>query len=733
MKRIFSFISLAILFFILPTNLSATHIAGGELTYVCTSPGVYTITLVAYRNCNPNSTPVPAPQSQLAVTIYYHATETDFSTTGVNPIIDTISNNYTDPCAPLPDGICLEKGIYIWENVQIGFSSDFIEIFIRTGNLSPGYNTNVDDPLNTGITYKAIIPPLAVGYTCHTSPYFNSDPPAVVCHQSYFDIDVSATPSVDSNTLTYEFFTPYINTPADPSMWLPAVGDFNPITWDEGFTADYSFGNASICPTTLSADGTINIYAENEGFYYNGVKVKEYSSNGTLISEINRIFTYVVANCNYNIASIEIPDAIIGTNNPQAPCGELTVSFENGSSNFNTSEWNFGDGNSLFDTTETGSPTYTYSDYGTYDITLVSYTDLIECADTTVKTITLLEPISGSIVQNDEQCLTSNSFDFELEINQNYPVTVTWNFGPNANQTSSTDLHPSGITFNTAETHTVTAWVHYSDCVIELSSAVVVFDGLIDEIAGPQHACDPQTVTFHGASNNPNFEYTWYIEEDTLTGLSVDYYFDEPGFYDIGLYVYNPDNGCESLQELDNYIEVFPTPQASFDISDEAFTIGEQFQIWDKSTNAETVNYSIVTDGFFSELKNPFYVFTNPGTHIITQIARNGNCTDQHTTQIEISPRKPIIPNAFTPNGDLLNDVFYINTHLNENVQLEIFDRWGLQVFSSDEYEKCDPVSGEYCWDGFNSINHKKCNKGHYFYIVKLKTGETYKGSIQLF
>ncbi len=725
MKRIFSFISLAILFFILPSNLSATHIAGGELTYVCTSPGVYTVTLIMYRDCGP----VSANLQPNRLFYYNHQTGDQGETANIVPVLENISDNYTDPCAPLPDGICLEKGTYVFENVPIGFSQDFIELFVRDNSLSPTYNTNVVLTVNTGVTFKALIPPLASGMICHSSPTFNSDPPAVVCLYSNNEIDVSCTPSNPLHTLEYEFFTPYDNTPASPAFWDLNINDFDTIIWDLGYTDNYSFGPESTTPTELTSDGTINVTANSEGFFYNGIRVKEYNTDGVLVSEIVRIFTYVAVECNYNIAGIKVAEL----NQGQLPCGELTLTLVNQSTNYNSSVWNFGDPNSPDNISLLDTAIHTFSDYGDFDITLISYTDDIECADTAVITVTILEPISGSIIPNSEQCLASNSFDFEFIINQNYPVNVIWDFGPNANQTTSTDLNPMGISFNSAGTYTVYANISYKSCEVQFSTTVNVFEGLLDEIAGPQHACDPQTVTFHGSSNNPNFEYTWYIEEDTLTGLSVDYYFDEPGFYDIALYVYDPDNGCESMQELDDYIEVFPTPQASFDISDEAFTIGEQFQMWDKSTNAETVNYSIVTDGFISELNNPLHVFTTPGTHIITQIARNGECIDQHTIQIEVSPRKPFIPNAFTPNGDLLNDVFYINTHLNENVQLEIFDRWGQKVFSSDEYEKCDPVSGEYCWDGYNSIKNKKCNKGHYFYVVKLKTGESYKGSIQLF
>lgn len=70
-------------------------------------------------------------------------------------------------------------------------------------------------------------------------------------------------------------------------------------------------------------------------------------------------------------------------------------------------------------------------------------------------------------------------------------------------------------------------------------------------------------------------------------------------------------------------------------------------------------------------------------------------------------PATLYIPNSFTPNGDGLNDVFriYFNDRITE-VNIEIFDRWGMKLFSST-----DP---NFEWDG--KFKGEKLPLGVYVY-----------------
>lgn len=73
-------------------------------------------------------------------------------------------------------------------------------------------------------------------------------------------------------------------------------------------------------------------------------------------------------------------------------------------------------------------------------------------------------------------------------------------------------------------------------------------------------------------------------------------------------------------------------------------------------------------------------------------------CTNQDTVYIKVF--KYFIPNAFSPNGDGLNDEFKaIGLYRNIRFNMQVFNRWGERVFETDDMDKGwdGTVGGEYC------------------------------------
>jgi gliding motility-associated-like protein len=113
------------------------------------------------------------------------------------------------------------------------------------------------------------------------------------------------------------------------------------------------------------------------------------------------------------------------------------------------------------------------------------------------------------------------------------------------------------------------------------------------------------------------------------------------------------------------------------------------------------------------------------GTHddiiFVTVTDKNG-CIDTASIRVQILiESKYYFPNAFSPNGDNINDYFYpIGLSTNAKVNyLKIFDRWGNLVFQKIDFQPGIEKEG---WDG-RSSSQEKLNPGVYVFLTEITDG----------
>ncbi len=107
----------------------------------------------------------------------------------------------------------------------------------------------------------------------------------------------------------------------------------------------------------------------------------------------------------------------------------------------------------------------------------------------------------------------------------------------------------------------------------------------------------------------------------------------------------------------------------------------------------------------------PYYTAQKPGIYQVLVTDENG-CTQTSTIEIQNDDCNLIhLPNIFTPNGDGVNDLFRIlgNTAHMQDVSFGIFDRWGQQVFFTDDQNRG--------WDG--TCKSKDVATGTYVYLLR--------------
>ncbi|WP_229676794.1 DUF7507 domain-containing protein [Pedobacter psychrotolerans] len=125
-------------------------------------------------------------------------------------------------------------------------------------------------------------------------------------------------------------------------------------------------------------------------------------------------------------------------------------------------------------------------------------------------------------------------------------------------------------------------------------------------------------------------------------------------------------------------------------------------------TQPKNGSVKVNTDGTVVYTPNPG--FTGVDTFIYRVKDANGNFTNEATGTITIEGF--FIPNVFTPNGDGKNDTFFIvGLEAYDSVDIEIYNRWGNQVYRMKGYKND--------WTGYG------LNEGTYFYKITLKKGGT--------
>jgi gliding motility-associated-like protein len=123
---------------------------------------------------------------------------------------------------------------------------------------------------------------------------------------------------------------------------------------------------------------------------------------------------------------------------------------------------------------------------------------------------------------------------------------------------------------------------------------------------------------------------------------------------------------------------------------------------WDFG-NGQTANTQIVST----------QTYTNSGTYVVYLEVSNGICSDIDSLFIQVIEDEPTlyVPNVFTPNGDLANEIFNVGATNIIEFSMMIFDRWGLEMYSTNDLNKG--------WDG--KVKNNDVPQGVYFYLISAK------------
>ncbi|MBN2667893.1 MAG: choice-of-anchor L domain-containing protein [Bacteroidales bacterium] len=327
-------------------------------------------------------------------------------------------------------------------------------------------------------------------------------------------------------------------------------------------------------------------------------------------------------------------------------------------------------------------------------------------SETNYISVNVFDPISFYTNLNDNEICLGESIDVNIDVdggNHQYTYILKDNSGNETVVSEDFVISPEQsqtyeITINDAcgsptETKSIDIVVH--------NPPTVSFS------ADKNSGCPPLEVQFNEMQGEENASYYWTFTGDNAESIiSLDRnpnkIFKQSGSYDVSLSI-TSEFGCESKVIKHNYLHIFDNPIAEFTCEPQVKSILDPtFFFANKSKMADVYQWWF-SDLDSSQQVNPEYKFPDlVSTYNVTLIAisRYG-CADTLSQQVRVVDEVTYYaPTAFTPDGDGKNEVFNIkgNGILDEGFELIVYDRWGMEIFKTNDRNKG--------WNGKSESGH---------------------------
>jgi len=380
------------------------------------------------------------------------------------------------------------------------------------------------------------------------------------------------------------------------------------------------------------------------------------------------------------------------TASPSSICsGDTSVLTASGASSYS---WSTGDSTESITVTPASNTTYT-----------VTGSNGVGCSNTATVTVTVGSLTTINVIASPSSiCLGGTSV-----LTASGASTYSWSTG---GSTSSITVTPSVTT-----TYTVTG---SSGVGCSNTATVTVTVGSLPTInyTTTQSHCgqsDGNIIT-NVTSGIPPYVYQWSngASSPNLNNISA-------GNYNLTV---TDNNGCSSSISIT--LTEAPIPQANFSPKPQITTIDDPIIYFENySTGASFYEWDF-GDGSISTYYSPTHTYEYPGMyHVVLTVSDQYGCIDTVGANIIINDITNIfLPNAFTPNGNDLNELYNImGTGIDPSTfEMRIYDRWGKQLFYTTDINQG--------WDGtYNgepvpqgsyiiAIKYSNKNNGNKYYIV---------------
>lgn len=293
----------------------------------------------------------------------------------------------------------------------------------------------------------------------------------------------------------------------------------------------------------------------------------------------------------------------------------------------------------------------------------------------------------------------------------------------------STSETTQAISVNTAGNYSVIV-TDIHGCSNDAAQTLIVNETPVADFTNDTSlTCEAPIINFINNGIYPaSSTFNWDFGDNGVSTLhSPSHLYQLPGTYPITLII-TSQAGCADTLTQDVDITFYPLPVAEFKVTPkEASVFNSNVQFFDMSQNAVSWSWDF-GDGVKSEEASPLHYYDELGKFVARLVVTNiAGCVSEYTQEVYITPF--FVPNAFTPDGDGKNELFFDAGYIVNvtSYNMSIFNRWGQKVFENDNYKTA--------WKGVDK-NGDPAPQGTYVYSIKVKTltGKDYyySGSVTL-
>lgn len=403
-----------------------------------------------------------------------------------------------------------------------------------------------------------------------------------------------------------------------------------------------------------------------------------------------------------------------------------TVTFDGTAGAAATYNWHNFDGATVQSGTDAGPYQISFPAAGNFNLQL-QVTDDGCVSDITTQAVTVDAPPAVNVTVGKSPICAGESTTITYTGTASANAVAAWNFGGGTPQSGS-DFGPYDVKYQ--NTGNVVLTVTDGVCTTTSAPATVTVIQMPIPAFTPDitEGCAPAIITFDNNSRNAD-TYQWTFGDGTTSVIEdPSHTYNNPGQYAVTLTA-TAQGQCVTTITKNALINIVPMPIALFKSSPLENTVVEfkyaDFTFMNNSQDASSYEWDF-GDGNTSTDMSPAHKYDVTGDFRVTLYVTNDiGCTDSTSrAYYKVIPDLILqIPNAFSPNGDGINDYWEVDgLKARPNATTEIYNRYGQIVFKGIGFAP---------WDG--TWKNALLPFGTYYYVIKPAPGEKiYSGWISL-